>query len=231
MSTAALISALLNRSLFEPPTARRVSGLSLLRPAFRDMARRVAAEGYTAVVPNPFFRTRKAPVLSGPFNFGKPEDRAKLTELMAPLTTEVKTRDGSACIAYLDTLPQVNTKASIGVSGYCMGGPYTLFTAAAVPERVGGAGSFHGGNLVTDKPDSPHLLAPKIKASYYFAIATNGDQRQPDAKDKLREAFAAAKQPVKIEVYEDCQHGWCVSDGMVYKKNEADRAFGELVAL
>jgi carboxymethylenebutenolidase len=202
-----------------------------LRPAFRDMARRLAAEGYTVLVPNPFFRTRKAPVLSGPFDFGKPEDRAKLTELMAPLTPEVKTSDGSAYIAYLDTLPQVNTKAPIGVSGYCMGGPYTMFTAAAVPGRVGGAGSFHGGNLVTDKPDSPHLLAPKIKASYYFAIATNDDQRQPDAKDKLREAFAAAKQPVKIEVYQDCQHGWCVSDGMVYKKSEADRAFGELVAL
>ena len=125
-----------------------------LRPAFRDMGRRLAAEGYTVLVPNPFFRTRKAPVLSGPFDFGKPEDRAKLTELMAPLTTEIKTRDGTAYITYLDTLPQVNAKASIGVSGYCMGGAYTMFTAAAAPERVGGAGSFHGGNLVTDKPDS-----------------------------------------------------------------------------
>jgi carboxymethylenebutenolidase len=202
-----------------------------LRPAFRDMGRRLASEGYTVLVPNPFFRTRKAPVLSGPFDFGKPEDRAKLTELMAPLTTEIKTKDGIAYIAYLDTLPQVNTKAAIGVSGYCMGGPYTMLTAAAVSERVGGAGSFHGGNLVTDKSDSPHLLAPKIRANYYFAIAANDDQRQPDAKDKLREAFATAHQPVKIEVYRDCQHGWCVSDGMVYNKTEADRAFGELVAL
>jgi carboxymethylenebutenolidase len=202
-----------------------------LRPAFRDMGRRLASEGYTVLVPNPFFRTRKAPVLSGPFDFGKPEDRAKLTELMAPLTTEIKTRDGTAYIAYLDTLPQVNTKAAIGVSGYCMGGPYTMLTAAAVSTRVGGAGSFHGGNLVTDKPDSPHLLAPKIRANYYFAIAANDDQHQPDAKDKLREAFATAHQPVKIEVYQGCQHGWCVSDGMVYNKTEADRAFGELVEL
>jgi carboxymethylenebutenolidase len=202
-----------------------------LRPAFRDMGRRLAAEGYTVLVPNPFYRTRKAPVLSGPFDFGKAEDRAKLTELTAPLTTEVKTRDGADYIAYLDTLPQVNRNAPIGVSGYCMGGPYTMFTAAAVPERVRAAGSFHGGNLVTDKPDSPHLLATKIKASYYFAIATNDDQRQPDAKDKLRDAFAGAPQPVKIEVYQGCQHGWCVSDGMVYNKVEADRAFGELVVL
>lgn len=202
-----------------------------LRPAFRDMGRRLAAEGYTVLVPNPFYRTRVAPVLSGPFDFSKPEDRAKLTDLMAPLTAEVKVRDGTAYIAYLDTLPQVNTKAPIGVSGYCMGGPYTLLIAAAEPRRVGAAGSFHGGNLVTDKLDSPHLLASKIMASYYFAIATNDDQRQPDAKDKIREAFDAAHHPVKIEVYEGCNHGWCVSDGMVYNKVGADRAWGELIAL
>jgi carboxymethylenebutenolidase len=202
-----------------------------LRPSFRDMGRRLAAEGYTVLVPNPFYRTRKAPVLSGPFDFGKPEDRAKLTDLMAPLTTEVKARDGAAFIAYLDTLPMVNTKAPIGVSGYCSGGPYTMLTAAAVPNRVGAAGSFHGGNLVTDKPDSPHLLAPKIKAAYYFAIATNDDQRQPDAKVKLQEAFAGAKTPAKIEVYDGCQHGWCVSDGLVYNRPGSERAFGELIAL
>jgi len=200
-----------------------------LRPAFRDMGRQLAAEGYTVLVPNPFYRTRKAPGLSGPFDFSKPEDRAKLTELTAPLTNEVKTRDGAAYIAYLDTLAQVSHAKPIGVSGYCMGGPYTMFTAAAVPDRVRAAGSFHGGNLVTDKPDSPHLLAPKIKASYYFAIATNDDQRQPDAKDKLRDAFAG--KPVKIEVYQDCQHGWCVSDGRVYNKAEAERAHAELIAL
>jgi len=203
-------------------------GLGLL-PAFRDMGRQLAAEGYTVLVPNPFYRTRAAPVLSGPFDFGKPEDRAKLTELTAPLTAEVKARDGAAFIAYLDTLPQVNTKAPIGVSGYCMGGPYTMITAAAVPARVGAAGSFHGGSLVTDNPDSPHLLAPKIKASYYFAIANNDDQRQPDAKDKLREAFA--HNPARIEVYKNCQHGWCSSDGLVYNRPEAERAFGELIGL
>jgi carboxymethylenebutenolidase len=202
-----------------------------LRPSFRDMGRRLALEGYTVLVPNPFYRTRVAPVLSGPFDFSKPEDRAKLTDLQAPLTAEAKVRDGTAYIAYLDTLAQVNTKTPTGVSGYCMGGPYTMLIAAAVPGRVGAAGSFHGGNLVTDKPDSPHLLAPKIKASFYFAIATNDDQRQPDAKDKLREAFDAAHVPARIEVYEGCMHGWCASDGMVYNKAGADRAWGELVAL
>jgi len=199
-----------------------------LRPAFRAMGRRLAAEGYTVLVPNPFYRTRKAPVLSGPFDFANADDRAKLTPLMAPLTTEVKTKDGAAWVAFLDTLPQVKTSAPIGVSGYCMGGPYTMYTAAAAAGRVGAAGSFHGGNnQATDKPDSPHLLAPRIKATYLFAIAVNDDQRQPDVKDKLREAFAG--RPVTIEVYQDCQHGWCVSDGKVYNPAEADRAFGELV--
>ena len=126
---------------------------------------------------------------------------------------------------------QVNKDAKIGVVGYCMGGAYTLFTAAAVPERVGAGVSLLGGNLVTDKPDSPHLLVPKIKAGYYFGIATNDDQRQPEAKDKLREAFAAANLPAKIEVYEGCQHGWCVADGMVYNKVGAERAFAEEMAL
>jgi carboxymethylenebutenolidase len=202
-----------------------------LRPAFRDMGRRLAAEGYVVVVPNPFYRTRKAPVLSGPFDFNKPEDRAKLVDLMAPLNATTKTSDGKTYVAYLDTLQQVNKAAKIGVVGYCMGGPYTLFTAAAVPERVGAGVSLHGGNLVTDKPDSPHLLIPKIKASYYFGIATNDDQRQPEAKDRLREAFAAANLPAKIEVYEGCQHGWCVADGMVYNKTGAERAYVEEMAL
>lgn len=222
-------------ALFHPPGSGPWPGCLIitdalgLRPAFRDMGRRLAAEGYTVLVPNPFYRTRKAPVLSGPIDFGNPDDRAKLVPLTAPLTTEAKTRDGAAWVAFLDTLPQVRKTAPIGVSGYCMGGPYTLITAAAASERVGAAGSFHGGGLVTDAPDSPHLLAPRIRAAYYFAIAGSDDRRQPDAKDKLREAFAG--KPARIEVYHDCQHGWCVSDGRVYNPPEADRAFAELVAL
>ena len=224
-------------ALFRPTGGGRWPGIVIfadalgLRPVFRDMGRRLAAEGYTVIVPNPFYRTRKAPVLSGPFDFSKPDDRAKLVGLMAPLNTATKTRDGTTYVAYLATLPQVKTATKIGVVGYCMGGPYTILTAAAAPERVAAGVSLHGANLVTDKPDSPHLLIPKLKASYYFGIATNDDQRQPDAKDKLREAFTAAHLPAKIEVYDGCQHGWCVSDGMVYNKAEADRAFGELVAL
>ena len=224
-------------ALFHPTGDGRWPGVIIftdvlgLRPVFRDMGRRLAAEGYTVVVPNPFYRTRKAPVLSGPFDFSKPEDRAKLVELTAPLNNDTKSRDAMAYIAFLDTLPQVKADGRIGVVGYCMGGPYTLLAAAAVPGRVGAGVSLHGGNLVTDKPDSPHLLVARSKASFYFGIATNDDQRQPDAKDKLREAFAAAGLPAKIEVYADCQHGWCVSDGMVFNKAGAERAYGEMTTL
>jgi carboxymethylenebutenolidase len=224
-------------ALFRPTGGGRWPGIVIfadalgLRPVFRDMGRRLAAEGYTVIVPNPFYRTRKAPVLSGPFDFSKPDDRAKLVGLMAPLNTATKTRDGTTYVAYLATLPQVKTATKIGVVGYCMGGPYTILTAAAVPERVAAGVSLHGANLVTDKPDSPHLLIPKLKASYYFGIATNDDQRQPDAKDKLREAFTAAHLPAKIEVYDGCQHGWCVSDGMVYNKVGAERAYDQEIAL
>jgi carboxymethylenebutenolidase len=224
-------------ALFRPTGGGRWPGIVIfadalgLRPVFRDMGRRLAAEGYTVIVPNPFYRTRKAPVLSGPFDFSKPEDRAKLVDLMAPLNTATKTRDGTTYVAYLAALPQVKTTTKIGVVGYCMGGPYTILTAAAAPERVAAGVSLHGANLVTDKPDSPHLLIPKLKASYYFGIATNDDQRQPDAKDKLREAFTAAHLPAKIEVYDGCQHGWCVSDGMVYNKVGAERAYDQEIAL
>jgi carboxymethylenebutenolidase len=151
----------------------------------------------------------------------------------APGGTE---KDAVAFIAFLDAQKAVNTAKKVGVQGYCMGGPMVLKTAAAVPNRVGAGGSFHGGGLVTDKPDSPHNLAPKIKARLYFGIAANDDMSQPDAKNKLREAFAAAKVPAEIEVYTS-QHGWCMPDmpaevgKPIYNKPEAERAWGKLLAL
>jgi len=130
----------------------------------------------------------------------------------------------------------VNPAKKIGTQGYCMGGALVVRTAAMVPDRIGAGASFHGGGLVTDKPDSPHLLAPKIKARMYFGIASNDDAKQPDAKDKLKEAFAAAKVPAEIEVYSS-MHGWCVPDmpmqngAPIYNKPDAERAWGKLVAL
>jgi carboxymethylenebutenolidase len=147
-------------------------------------------------------------------------------------------QDATAYVAFLDAQASVKRAAKIGVVGYCMGGPMTMQAAAALPHRVGAGASFHGGGLVTDKPDSPHLLVPKIKAQYYFGIAANDDASQPEAKVKLREAFGNAGLIAKIEVYEGCLHGWCVKDmplspegKPIYNEAQAERAWNELVTL
>ena len=212
-----------------------------LRPSMREIGKRIAAEGYSVLVPNPFYRKAKAPVIDNPsaFNFQNPADMAKLQPLMASINAPgAAEKDAVAFVAFLDAQKEVNKAKKIGTQGYCMGGPLVVKTAAALPNRIGAGASFHGGGLVTDKPDSPHLLAPKIKARMYFGIASNDDMRQPDAKDKLKEAFAAAKVPAEIEVYPGAMHGWCVPDmppqpngKPTYSKPDAERAWGKLVAL
>ena len=209
-----------------------------LRPSMREMGRRIAAEGYSVLVPNPFYRLTKAPVFEDASKLVFQEIRPKITPLMdsigAPGAAE---KDAVAYIGFLDAQKEVNKAKKVGTQGYCMGGALVVRTAAAVPDRVGAGGSFHGGGLVTNAPTSPHLLAPKIKARMYFGIAANDDKAQPDAKDKLREAFEAAHVPAEIEVYSNSQHGWCVPDmpaqnGMpIYNKPDAERAWAKLVAL
>ena len=211
-----------------------------LRPSMRDIGKRIAAEGYSVLVPNPFYRLAKAPVIQDPssFSFQNPADMAKLQPLMASINAAgAAEKDASAYVAFLDAQPQVNKAKKMGTQGYCMGGPLVVRTAAALPDRIGAGASFHGGGLVTNTPASPHLLAPKIKARMYFGIASNDDMRQPDAKDKLREAFAAAKVPAEIEVYPESLHGWCVPDmpmqngKPIYNKPDAEKAWTKLVAL
>ncbi|HUA84314.1 MAG TPA: dienelactone hydrolase family protein [Bryobacteraceae bacterium] len=206
-----------------------------LRPSLREIGRRVAAAGYSVLVPNPFYRVAQAPIFESAANFDFNTDRAKLAPLMnsinAPGAAE---KDAVAFIAFLDSQPQVDKSKKIGTQGYCMGGPLVVKTCAAVADRVGAGASFHGGGLVTDQPSSPHLLAPKINARMYFGIAANDDARQPDAKDKLREAFGAR---AEIEVYAESLHGWCIPDmplqngKPIYNHADAERAWGKLMSL
>jgi carboxymethylenebutenolidase len=210
-----------------------------LRPSMREMAKRIAAEGYSVLVPNPFYRVAKAPFSDASnFSFQNPADMAKLQPLMASVNAPGKAeKDAVAYVAFLDAQKEVDKAKKMGTQGYCMGGRLVVKTAAALPDRIGAGASFHGGGLVTDQPDSPHLLAPRIKARMYFGVASNDDARQPDAKDRLKEAFAAAKVPAEIEVYSGALHGWCVPDmpmqngAPIYNRPEAERAWGKLVAL
>ena len=233
-------------AFFHPPTGSHPAVIIWpdafgLRPSLREMGRRLAGSGYSVLVVNPFYRVAKAPVVedASNFNFGDPPQRAKLTPLMGSIGAEgAVEKDAPAFVAWLDSQRQVDRNKKIGTQGYCMGGPLVMRTAASVPNRIGAGGSFHGGGLVTANPNSPHLLAPKIKARMYFGVAANDDAQQPDAKTKLKEAFEAVKVPAEIEVYSQSQHGWCISDmpkqpngQPIYNKADADRAWAKLLDL
>jgi carboxymethylenebutenolidase len=233
-------------AFFHPPTGSHPGVIIWpdafgLRPSLREMGRRLAGSGYSVLVVNPFYRVAKAPVVedASNFNFGDPPQRAKLTPLMGSIGAEgAVERDAPAFVAWLDSQRQVDRSKKIGTQGYCMGGPLVMRTAAAVANRIGAGGSFHGGGLVTANPNSPHLLAPRIKAQMYFGVAANDDAQQPEAKTKLKEAFEAVKVPAEIEVYSQSQHGWCISDmpkqasgQPIYNKADADRAWTKLLAL
>ena len=208
-----------------------------LRPTMRDMAARLAKVGYTVLVPNPFYRTTRAPGLGPDFSFDSAADRAHLASLRAPLTNAGVAEDAAAYVKYLDGLAVVERAAPVGVVGYCMGGAMALQAAAGVPQRIAAGASFHGGGLVTDQPDSPHLLVPAVRARFYFGIAASDDARQPDAKTRLAQAFAAAHREARIEVYEGTLHGWCIRDmplqagKPIYDEAAAERAWRELLAL
>jgi len=202
-----------------------------LRPAFRQMGRRLAEAGYAVLVPNPFYRTRHAPTAPANPDFNDAPTRDALMSLAGTLTPATTVTDARAFVAWLDSQPSVDRKRRMGTMGYCMTGPFTLRTAAEFPARIGAGASFHGGALVTDKPDSPHLLIPKIKAQYLFAIAENDDKRQPEVKTVLRDAFARAKVPAEIEVYAGTLHGWCPPDARVYNDEQAEKAWSRMLAL
>ena len=199
-----------------------------LRPAKRQMAKRLAESGYSVLVVNQYYRSQRAPITDST-DFGALRDI--LMPLMGTLNAETHMSDARAFVSFLDSQASVDGNRKMGTMGYCMGGPITMRTAAAVPDRIGAAASFHGGGLVTDQPDSPHLLVPQMQAHYLFAIAANDDENQPEAKDVLREAFDEAGLPAEIEVYEGALHGWCPPDSQVYFEAQAERAWSRLLAL
>ena len=199
-----------------------------LRPAKRQMAKRLAELGYSVLVVNPYYRSQRAPVVNTT-NFAEVAD--VIRPLMGTLNAETQVADAKAFVSFLDSQASVDSNRKMGTMGYCMGGPFTMRTAASLPDRIGAAASFHGGGLVTDDADSPHLLVPKMTAHYLFAIAENDDENQPDAKDVLRDAFAQAGLPAEIEVYAGAMHGWCPPDSTVYHEAQAERAWSRLLAL
>jgi carboxymethylenebutenolidase len=202
-----------------------------LRPAFRQMADRLAGEGYSVLVVNPFYREAKAPVVTPADDFSEPDVRARLLGYAKALTPEAVRVDAAAHLAFLDAQSEVDGTHKLGVTGYCMGGPMTILTAATAPDRVGAVGSFHGGGVATDQADSPHLLIPDTAAAYLFAIADNDDARDPQAKTLLSQILKDRPQFHEVEVYEGAMHGWCPPDGRAYNEVQAERAWSRMLAM
>ncbi|MFT7128323.1 MAG: carboxymethylenebutenolidase, partial [Gammaproteobacteria bacterium] len=183
-----------------------------LRPAFRLMGKRLAESGYSVLVVNPYYRNAPSPVVPPGASFQDESIRNKVLPMARQLSPDTTVIDAKAFVNFLDQQSVVDTKRKMGTTGYCMGGPFTMRTAAAIPERIGAGASFHGGRLVTDKADSPHLLIPSMKAKFLFAIAANDDERTPESKNILRDSFEKAQLSAEIEVYEGAMHGWCPPD-------------------
>ncbi|MDP9083212.1 MAG: dienelactone hydrolase family protein [Pseudomonadota bacterium] len=202
-----------------------------LRPAFKQMATRLAESGYSVLVINPFYRAKKAPTAPDHADMNDPATRQSLIALMRALTPTTAVTDAKAFVAFLDSQSCVDKKKKMATTGYCMGGPYVMRTAATFPDRVGAGAIFHGGGLVADQPDSPHLLIPQMKAHYLIAIAENDDMKQPEAKVALRDSFAKAKLPAEVEVYAGTMHGWCTTDSPVYNQDQAEKAWARMLAL
>jgi carboxymethylenebutenolidase len=198
-----------------------------LRPAFRQMGKRLAESGYAVLVVNPFYRVKKAPTADA----GAATAIQQLMPLAQGLNETTHMTDAKVFIGWLDQQPSVAKNRKIGTQGYCMGGPIAFRTAAAVPDRVGAVASFHGGGLVTKTSNSPHLQAAKSKAQFLIAIAANDDERASDDKNILKETFEKANLPAEIEVYTGAAHGWCPPDSRVYNEPQAEKAWGRLLAL
>ena len=199
-----------------------------LRPVFREMGKRLAAQGYVVLVPNPYYRSRKAPVVVGAFDFNNKGQMDQISALRNALADEMVDRDSAAYVTFLDAQPQTDKRRKAAVQGYCMSGPISFRTAAVRPDRIGAVATFHPGALVTDKPSSPHLLIGKTRAAFLVLIAKNDAERMPNEEEALKTAFAATHRRAKVEVY-PANHGWCVAGSQTYDEKQAERAWAELL--
>ena len=202
-----------------------------LRPAFRAMGKRLAQSGYSVLVVNPLYRDARSPVVEEGASFGTPEVRNHVLPMARNLNADTHFTDSLAMVSWLDQQGAVDTSRKIGTTGYCMGGPMVMRNMAAVPGRMGAGATFHGGGLATDADNSPHLLIPAMRASMLHCVAENDDENDPEAKDTLRQSYAAAGISAEIEVYEGTLHGWCPPDSQVYNEVQAERAWSRLLNL
>lgn len=202
-----------------------------LRPAYKQMARRLAQSGFAVLVVNPFYRIKKAPTSPPDPDLDDPKVRAAVVGMAAGLTAETASTDVKTLVPWLDNRAAVNKQRKMVSSGYCFGGPYTIRTAAAFPDRVGAIASFHGAPMVTDKPDSAHLLISRIEAHALIAIAASDDEAQPEVKNVLRQSFDQAHLSAEIEVYKGTLHGWCPPDSRGYNHEQAERAWSRQLAI
>lgn len=234
--TVHTVDGLADAALFHPagrgawPAVLMWPDILGLRPVFREMGRRLAAVGYTVLVPNPFYRTRRAPIVTGPFDFGDKVAMGKLMELKAALTDARIDSDTAAFLTFLDRQKQVDRRKGAGVQGYCFSGPFAFRGAALRPDRIKAVATFHGGGLVAADATSPHLLIPRTRARFLVAIAQNDDHGQPEAKTVLKASFAKAHRPAVVEVF-PADHGWTVAGSQAYNETAAERAWAELLTL
>jgi carboxymethylenebutenolidase len=197
-----------------------------LRPAFRQMGKRLAESGYSVLVVNPFYRTKKSPTADQ----GGATPIATVLPLARTLNETTHMTDAKAFVGWLDQQSSVAKNRKMGTQGYCMGGPMAFRTAAAMPDRIGAVATFHGGGLVAQGANSPHLQAAKTKAQFLIAVAESDDKTAPDDKNVLKETFAKANLQAEIEVY-GAAHGWCPPDSTVYNEQLAEKAWGRLLVL
>jgi carboxymethylenebutenolidase len=200
-----------------------------LRPVFRDMGKRLAGDGFVVLMPNPFYRVSRVPVYHDPFKFGEEKTAARMADLRPSVTAAGAMRDAPAFVDFL--LSQKQVKGKVGTVGYCMGGGLAMRTAAALPQTVAACVSFHGSQLVSAEPDSPHTLAPKIKAQMYLGFAIEDRTMPPEAVEKLKAALDAAGVRYDSETYAGARHGWCVKDHTVYNEPQAERAWANMISL